>query len=185
MSTEIERKYLVVDDAWRAGVTRAERYRQGYLAKTELATIRIRCGQGFATLTVKTPRRGLVRSEFDVDLPLADAEEMLATLCLGRVIDKVRHFVDFDGMTWHVDVFAGHAEGLVLAEIELDHPDQVFRTPPWAGAEVTHDLRFHNSRLALGARQVPLSLAAVSRRRRALERAATATHRSATLTATN
>src|SRR6185369_4574597 len=97
MSTEIERKYLVVDDAWRAGVTRAEHYRQGYLAKTELATIRIRCAEGSATLTIKTPRRGVVRREFDVDLPPADAEEMLGTLCLGRVIDKVRHFVEFDG----------------------------------------------------------------------------------------
>ena len=166
-STEIERKYLVVDDSWRAGVTRREHYRQGYLAKTKRATIRVRCSPGGATLTVKSPRKGLARQELDIDLPLEQAEEMLRTQCLGRVLEKVRHFVEFDGLTWHIDVFAGHAEGLVLAEVELARPDQAFRTPPWAGAEVTHDPRFHNSRLALGPYAFPAASTAARRRRMA------------------
>lgn len=166
MATEIERKFLVLNDAWRASVTAAERYRQGYLAKTPLATVRIRCAEGGAALTIKTPRKGAVRDEFSVALPLAAAEEMLRTQCLGRVIEKVRHFVAFDGMMWHVDVFAGHTEGLTLAEIELDRCDRTFRRPPWVGAEVTEDPRYHNSTLALGAQPGPV---AVSRRRRALE----------------
>jgi adenylate cyclase len=170
-STEIERKYLVVDDGWRADAIRSERYRQGYLAKTKLATVRVRCAPGGATLTVKSPRRGGVRQELDVDLPLERGEEMLRTQCLGRVIEKVRHFVVVDGMTWHVDVFAGLAAGLVLAEVELERSDQVFRTPPWVGTEVTDDPRFHNSRLALGPNAYPVAPDAAGRSRRTADSA--------------
>jgi adenylate cyclase len=185
MSVEIERKYLVVGDEWRAGVTRTERYRQGYLAKTELATIRIRCAESGATLTIKSSRRGLLRDELNVDLPLARGEEMLRTQCLGRMIEKVRHFVGFFGMTWHVDVFASPYEGLVLAEVELDHPDQDFRTPPWAGAEVTHDPRYQNSRLALGPLRLPRGSALAGRAPLASADLTTPARGDTTLRATN
>lgn len=150
MMLEIERKFLVANDLWRASARPAVRYRQGYLAKTLVSTTRVRwCGGATAELTVKSQRRGLARDEFTYPIPASEAEAMLQGLCDGRVLEKDRHLVDHDGMTWSIDVYRGAAEGLVVAEIELDDEDQRFSTPPWLGAEISHDPRYGNFSIAV------------------------------------
>lgn len=149
MATEIERKYLVCDDGWRSAACAGVRYRQGYLAKTRFSTVRVRAGGGFASLTIKGARQGISREEFTYPIPLDEAEFMLRNLCGKRVLEKVRHLVEHDGMTWCVDVYKGSAQGLMVAEIELDRHDQPFSVPWWAGSEITHDPHYRNSVIAL------------------------------------
>ena len=100
-------------------------------------------------LTVKGPSSedGLVRAEFEYEVPFEDAEAMLA-LCVSGVIDKVRYSIEVDDLEWVVDVFEGANEGLVLAEVELSREDEEFEVPEWAGEEVTGDPRYYNSSLA-------------------------------------
>lgn len=148
MATEIERKFLVLDHTWRDAASPGVSYRQGYLAKTARGTVRVRRDERHATLTIKSPLRGIVRDEFSYDIPLADADHMLTHMCGGQIVLKVRHLVEHQGLHWHVDVYGGVAAGLVLAEIELERPDQPFALPPWAGDEVTHDRRYRNSTIA-------------------------------------
>ena len=157
MPIEIERKFLVVGDDWRGSAIRRQRYRQGYLSKTADCSIRVRrCGRG-ATLTVKGPRTGCAREEFEYAIPVAQAEEMLAHLCTHPLIDKLRHWVPHAGSVWQIDEYCGSACGLVLAEIELDRVEQPFAVPGWMGPEVTDDLRFRNSAIAQGAWQKALA----------------------------
>lgn len=165
MATEIERKFLVSSDAWRAGVpvVPGVTMRQGYLASGggAGATVRVRVvGDGNAArgrLTIKGPSRRVadgpghapVRDEFEYDIPGADAEHMLRTLCGGRVVEKVRFERVHHGVVWEVDEFSGANAGLVLAEVELERADQRVELPPWVGRDVTDDPRYANSSLAL------------------------------------
>jgi adenylate cyclase len=153
---EIERKFLVRDDTWRAGATRSVRMAQGYVndhaavvAGTQQASVRVRVGDGRGWLNLKSREAGPSRQEFEYEIPLADAEALLR-LCVGAPIDKVRHYVPFGGYTWEVDEFAGDNVGLVVAEIELPSVDAKFEKPAWAGVEVTELARYYN--LALAAR---------------------------------
>lgn len=147
MAVEIERKFLVNDDGWRANVTRTRHIRQGYLAQEGATTVRVRCIAGKrAALTIKGATSGAARAEFEYEIPVADAEELLQ-LCVGNIIEKVRHDVPYGGLTWEVDVFHGANEGLVVAEVELERVDQVVEMPAWAGAEVTNDIRYYNAEL--------------------------------------
>jgi CYTH domain-containing protein len=150
MGVEIERRFLVRGDAWRAAATRARRLRQGYLAREDGVTVRLRLEPGAARLTIKGPG-GLVRPEFDYPLPPAEAAEMLDRLCAGRRLDKTRHDVPHGGLLWEVDVFEGPLDGLVIAEVELPRPDHPLELPPWAGREVTDDPRYANAALASAA----------------------------------
>jgi adenylate cyclase len=152
MPVEIERKFLVVGDAWRAGSGPGQRFCQGYLAADAAggATVRVRRAGPEAFLTVKGPGDGdggLARPEFEYPIPVEDAERMLASLCRRPLIEKTRHEVAHAGHLWHVDEFGGDNAGLVLAEVELDHPGQEVALPPWAGEEVTADPRYRNSAL--------------------------------------
>jgi len=146
MGQEIERKFLVVGEAWRAGA-RGERFRQGYLSSTKERTVRVRVHGDSAALTIKGPPEGLSRAEFEYVIPRADAEALLDTLCERPLIEKTRWFVDFGGLTWEIDEFAGENAGLVVAEVELESEDQPIDLPPWTGAEVTHDARYQNASL--------------------------------------
>jgi adenylate cyclase len=147
---EIERKFLVRDAGWRAGVTKATRIRQAYLRTDGDATVRVRVREGQpATLTVKSQATGLSRLEFEYEIPTEDADAMFA-LRQGAIIEKVRHLVPVDGLEWEIDVFEGTHAGLVIAELELTSPTQAFALPPWVGAEVTGDLAYYNSALARG-----------------------------------
>lgn len=150
MSVEIERKFLVAPD-WRPEGS-GTRYRQGYLAASDRWNVRVRIAGSSGKLTVKSARSGLSRQEFEYDIPLDDAEQMLARVSTG-VIDKVRHLVEFDGKIWEVDVFHGDNEGLVLAEIELSSEDEAFEAPGWLGKEVSAERRYYNAALA----EVPFS----------------------------
>ena len=146
MPVEIERKFLVVSDGWRGNAV-GERFCQGYLARMDGVTVRVRRAGARAYLTVKGEPNGLVRPEFEYEVPVEDAEAMFK-LCPRPLIEKTRYEVPHAGLIWHVDVFEGDNAGLVLAEVELDHPEQPVECPPWLGLEVSHDPRFRNSRLS-------------------------------------
>jgi adenylate cyclase len=148
MGVEVERKFLVADESWRAGVTSSTRIVQGYLAQTDLATVRVRVKGDAGFLTVKGVSVGVSRSEFEYEVPVADALAMLDELAQGPVIDKVRHLVPVGDHVWEVDVFAGPNAPLVMAEVELAHADEDFARPSWAGIEVSDDQRFFNVNLA-------------------------------------
>src|SRR5690606_1517233 len=123
-------------------------FSQGYLNRDKARTVRIRIAgeQGF--LTVKGATSGATRSEFEYEIPLADAKELLL-LCDGPIIEKIRHLFRYKNMTWEVDEFLGDNHGLIVAEIELQNEEQVFEKPEWISAEVTHDSRYYNSNLAV------------------------------------
>ena len=147
MPLEIERKFLVEGEAWR-GAWPVQPIRQGYLTTGDATTVRVRIAGERAYLTIKSARGGpTTRAEYEYEIPLVHAAEMLP-LCHQPVIEKRRHAVPFDGRVWQIDEFAGANAGLVLAEIELDRPDRRLTLPPWAGPEVTADLRYRNSYLA-------------------------------------
>ena len=146
MAQEIERKFLVAGDAWRA-LAEGVVYRQGYLSTDVERTLRVRVAGPKGTLTVKGITVGATRAEFEYEIPLTDAEAMLDALCIRPLIEKTRHKIEFDGLVWEVDVFAGDNHGLVIAEVELAREDQAFRLPDWIGEEVTDDPRYYNANL--------------------------------------
>ena len=149
MATEIERKFLVRGDAWRADAHHRQRLQQGYLASSERGSVRVRIGGDTACLNVKGASVGASRLEFEYAVPLEDARQMLRELCRPPIIEKTRYLVRHRGEEWAVDVFAGDNAGLVVAEIELEHEAQAVALPDWAGEEVTHDVRYYNSNLAI------------------------------------
>jgi len=146
MGIEIERKYLVEGEPWRAwgeGVP----YQQGYLSRGAHSTTRVRLAGAVGQLTVKGKTEGISRLEFEYEIPAADAEELIA-LCEGGVILKRRWRVPHGDHVWEVDVFVGDNAGLVVAEIELQSPDESFARPAWLGEEVSHDPRYSNGALS-------------------------------------
>lgn len=146
MAVEIERKFLVIGNDWRQ--TEGVRYLQGYLSRDKERTVRVRLAGDKAFLTIKSVTTGISRNEFEYEIPVADAEELLK-LCDGPVIEKVRNTILFGGRVWQVDEFRGANEGLVVAEVELEKEDQPFDRPPWLGKEVSGDPRYFNSNLAV------------------------------------
>jgi adenylate cyclase len=148
MGQEIERKFLVANEGWRAGATSSSLLRQGYLSSNAKATVRVRSKndeQGVLTLKGKT--EGISRSEYEYDIPIEDARELLA-MAEPLVLEKRRYIVPFGGLIWEVDVFEGRHAGLVIAEVELDSEDQAVELPDWVGVEVSADERYFNASLA-------------------------------------
>ena len=143
VGTEIERKFLVVNGSWRAAATGTE-IRQGYVYAGGNRSVRVRIAGDRGYLTLKQSRNGVSRKEYEYDIPLADAQEMLATMCDGRLIEKTRFSLTVAGRDWVVDEFAGDNDGLVVAEIELDREDEQFERPEWVGSEVTMEARYFN-----------------------------------------
>lgn len=148
MATEIERKFLLASDDWRADADAGERMRQGYLAAEVERSVRVRVVADRATMTIKGAAEGLVRPEFEYAIPAAEASEMLDRLALQPLIEKTRYRVERGKHVWEIDVFEGDNAGLVVAEIELDDPDEAFERPSWLGPEVTEDPRYLNAALA-------------------------------------
>lgn len=148
MAREIERKFLVANDDWRSQVGAVSHYRQGYLSGSGRCSVRVRVDGERGFLNLKSATLDISRTEYEYPIPLADAEEMLAGLCEGLLVEKQRHFVEHQGHTWEIDVFEGVNAGLVVAEIELDEVDEVFALPSWAGSEVSDDPRYYNVYLA-------------------------------------
>lgn len=148
MPVEIERKFLVRSDEWRPGQS-CQSFCQGYLVGGHGVSVRIRRAGGKAYLTIKGKAIGPARPEYEYEIPLSEAEELLQNLCRRPLIEKTRHDVLYAGHLWHVDEFGGGNAGLVLAEVELDRADETFARPPWLGEEVTYDPRYRNSALAV------------------------------------
>jgi adenylate cyclase len=146
MGQEIERKFLVKSEAWRA-LGKPTPIRQGYLASHPGPTVRVRIAGEQAWLTIKSPNAGVARSEFEYAIPLADASEMLETLCGRPLLDKQRTHIEMGEVTWEVDEFFGENLGLIVAEVELESEGQVVALPEWIGEEVTGDSRYYNSSL--------------------------------------
>jgi adenylate cyclase len=148
MAVEIERKFRVINDAWRAHISTSTLLRQGYLANTARASIRVRLAGEHGWLSVKAMTRGRARAEYEAEILAADAKEILGALCEGPLIEKWRHIVPHAGNRWEVDEFLGENAGLVIAELELDSEHQSFVHPDWLGAEVTDEQRYFNFRLS-------------------------------------
>ncbi len=146
MGVEIERRFLLVGDAWE-GWPAGDRLIQGYLAAERERSVRVRVSGERAWLTIKGPPAGARRAEFEYEIPVADALELMP-LCAGVVIDKTRWRVPVGAHIWDVDRFTGRNQGLAIAEVELDDEDEAFERPPWLGAEVTDDGRYSNARLS-------------------------------------
>lgn len=148
MSFEIERKFLLRDDSWRALAAGQVAIRQAYLALDAKASIRVRIrGNESASLTIKSRGAALRRLELEYPVPVLDAERMFA-LRQGAVVEKTRHLVPWRGLTWEIDVFEGENKGLLLAEIELRDEAQTLELPPFVGAEITGQPQYYNSALA-------------------------------------
>ncbi len=147
MGTEIERKYLVKNDDWRAGPP-GTLYRQGYLVSDGARTVRVRRAGEHGYITIKGPASGIARPEYEYQIPAGDADEMLSTLAVGAVVEKVRHRRPYAGLVWEVDEFAGENAGLIVAEVELQDAAQSVPLPDWVGAEVTADPRYSNAALS-------------------------------------
>lgn len=148
MPVEIERKFLVIGDAWRDGAS-GKTFRQGYLPAAPGCSVRVRIAEDAAWLALKGDTHGMSRPEYEYRIPVVEATEIMDILCRQPVIEKTRYLVGYHGMTWEIDVFAGANDGLVVAEIELEHESQAFDRPEWVGAEVTGDPRYYNASLAV------------------------------------
>ena len=156
MATEIERRFLVRDPraVLTVGMTRWQRISQGYFGRIEGLRVRVRiltegAGKRSAVLTLKGPRRGLSRVEYEYPLAADRAQQALDRLPSAQIIRKIRNKMRHeDGLLWLVDRFLGPNTGLVLAEVELADPNQPVALPSWVGEEVTFDRRYGNSRLA-------------------------------------
>lgn len=147
MPREIERKFLVVSDAWRKTCVKTVHLRDGLIAEMDGRKVRVRIAGTQALLNVKGARNGLARDEFEYPIPVADAEYLLANQCTGRVVTKTRHFVVEDGFTFEVDVYDGLLSGVTIAEAELSSPDQEFPRPDWLGEEVTGQERYRKAHM--------------------------------------
>lgn len=146
MGIEIERKFLLNGTAWKK-LAEGTPYRQGYLNSTKERTVRVRTIGDKGFLTIKGISIGATRSEYEYEIPHADAAALLDDLCEKPIIEKNRYKIPHAGFTWEVDEFFGENDGLVVAEIELESEEQSFDKPDWVGEEVTGDPRYFNSSL--------------------------------------
>lgn len=154
MPLEIERKFLVTGDGWRAAAHAVVPMAQGYIndqaamdSGAQKASVRVRLQGEEAYLNIKSRELGHTRQEFEYPVPVDEGRALLA-LCVGGRIEKRRHLVQYQGHLWEVDEFLGSNAGLVVAEVELDSADEVFAHPDWLGAEVTDEVRYYNLALA-------------------------------------
>ena len=146
MPLEIERKFLVTSDAYKAGAKLVE-ITQGYLTIQDNLAIRVRIEVHHASIAIKSKISERVNREYEYSIPLDEAQSLL-NLSQHPPITKTRHLVDYKNHMWEVDEFHGDNEGLIVAEIELDDENEKFEMPPWLGEEVTSDYRYLNSNLA-------------------------------------
>lgn len=147
MAKEIERKFLVTGTDYRSG--QRTLFKQGYISIDPAHTIRVRISDKKAFLTIKGMTKGVERMEYEYQIPVTDAEEMLENLCKQTIIEKYRYVLPAgNGLKWEVDEFLGANAGLVVAEIELRHSDEQVSLPQWLGREVSGEERFYNSNLS-------------------------------------
>lgn len=146
MAFEIEHKYLVRNSAYRDMAVASINILQGYLCRDPERTVRVRIRNNEGYLTVKGINSGNTRNEYEYEIPVDDASEMLG-LCEAPILEKTRYLVNFKGFIWEVDEFHGKQEGLVVAEIELPESDIKYELPSFIGENVTGDPAYYNSNL--------------------------------------
>ena len=146
---EIERKFLVISDAFKSDVLRQNHISQGYLSSVPERAVRVRIKgeKGYLTIKGKTNESGLSRFEWEKEIPVAEAKELLQ-LCEKGVIEKIRYEIQVGRHIFEVDEFYGENKGLIMAEVELQSETETFETPIWLGEEVTNDNRYYNSYLS-------------------------------------
>ena len=146
MGVEIERKFLLKNEAWRAVVSKKTAIKQGYLNSHKERTVRVRIYGNQGILTIKCKTQQMTRPEFEYEIPVTEALELIK-LCEQPIIEKTRFEVAINGKTWEIDEFYGQNKGLIVAEIELSSETETVVMPDWIGAEVTQDIRYYNSSL--------------------------------------
>ncbi|MBF0620755.1 MAG: CYTH domain-containing protein [Magnetococcales bacterium] len=148
MGEEIERKFLVKSNSWRKNIEKSAKIRQGFFLsiKDRAVRIRVKGKQGF--ITMKSESHGFTRKEFEYEIPVVDAEEILETLCTKPIVEKTRNWVTYADKVWVIDDFHGANNGLIMAEIELDSEMEDVARPDWAGNEVSDNPRYYNVYLA-------------------------------------
>ena len=149
---EIERKFLIANDAWQHSVVGSVNIRDGLIASYKSRKVRVRISDQIAVITIKGPRRGIARAEYEYEIPLADAELIMSNICGDETLEKQRYLVGHEGTIWHIDVYGGILKGVVIAEIELKQEDQKFVLPPWIGKEVTGNEFYKKINLAAARR---------------------------------
>ena len=149
MPLEIERKFLVdAKKVVKLKLTGGERISQGYLSTEPNKIVRVRIKKNRGFLTIKSANIGIVRQEFEYEIPVNDAEEILK-LCAPNILKKVRYKVDYAGHVWEVDIFEGKHAGLIMAEVEINSLDEYVKIPDWVGEEVSNNPKYFNSNLVL------------------------------------
>jgi adenylate cyclase len=146
MGKEIERKFLIKGDEWRA-LAEGATYRQGYLNSAKERTVRIRTTSEKAFLTIKGITVGATRPEYEYEIPLGEGQAMLDSLAERPLIEKKRYKIPIGDLIWEIDEFLGDNTGLIVAEVELESEGQTFDKPSWVGDEVTGDPRYYNANL--------------------------------------
>src|SRR5210317_898527 len=146
MAKEIERKFLVRGDDYKKGITPVF-IRQGFISTDKDRVVRVRIYGDRGFIALKGSGTGISRTEFEYEIPVEDAHELLKEFCKGPIIEKFRYVVNYQGFTWEVDEFMRENSGLVIAEIELTHENEDFLKPPWVSDEVTGDARYYNVNL--------------------------------------
>ncbi|MEN8212793.1 MAG: CYTH domain-containing protein [Pseudomonadota bacterium] len=153
MAQEIELKFLVRDDSWRDSVSEEIHMRQGFLCDGFERSVRVRSENDKAFLNIKRSDDGIHRLEYEYQIPLREAQQLLEQVALQPLVEKVRYLVPAGDHEWEIDVFSGENQGLVIAEIELPSIDTDFDRPSWLGEEVSDDFRYYNVSL----REMPYS----------------------------
>jgi adenylate cyclase len=148
MAVEIEHKFLLANNDWRKHISYSVKYKQGYLSSVATSSIRVRISDDHAWLNIKSATIGTHRHEYEYEIPLSDAQEIITNLCKKPIIEKTRHIIIDDSNTWEIDEFEGDNIGLIIAEIELPEVGAAFSIPAWLGKEVTSDHRYYNNNLA-------------------------------------
>lgn len=147
-NTEIERKFLIKNDDWKNDVQKSYPIKQGYFpGDFALAVVRVRTKGDKGFLTIKGPTKGISRVEYEYEIPVTEAEEMVEQFCSNANLTKVRHIVEYAGHTWEIDEFSGRHVGLVIAEVEINSIDEEVELPSWVGEEVSSDPRYYNAKL--------------------------------------
>lgn len=147
MAIEIERRFLVDGDGWRELADDAADICQGYLSTDKNRVVRVRCSDGMGYITIKGLKQQSSAVEFEYEIPVGQAKEMIESLSVG-VVNKVRHTIAIGDLVWQVDEFSDENAGLIIAEVELDSESQEIDLPDWLGTEITQDCRYANSSLA-------------------------------------
>lgn len=147
---EVERKFLVTSEGFRKEAASVESIKQGFLSTDPERTVRVRLQDGYGKITVKgkSDPEGVSRFEWEHQITADEAAKLLE-LCAGSIIAKTRYCVPSGAHVFEVDVFEGANEGLIVAEVELEDPDELFEKPAWLGQEVTGDPKYYNAQLSI------------------------------------